>query len=191
MAVVLRGEELIFGRERPVDGADVESAAIGRHFPSTLSGMSVNGTIVSPCASSGIVHSGRPITLSPAAASPPLRIERRVLCSGIVSGRVAPLRSAIMASMSRLAALVFAMAAALSAAQADRVPAQGGDIEITPLLHASGTDRTQRQGDSRVDPWSTADLSRAKRADLIVTDDQAHHLDPRAIARLKNRARRS
>jgi L-ascorbate metabolism protein UlaG (beta-lactamase superfamily) len=90
-----------------------------------------------------------------------------------------------MARMSRLAALVFAIAAALSVAQADRVPADGGDIEITPLLHASV--QIEHNGKViQVDPWSAADLSRAKRADLIlVTDDQPHHLDPRAIARLK------
>ena len=37
-----------------------------------------------------------------------------------------------------------------------------------------------------VDPWSVADLSQAKPADLIlVTDDPSHHLDPAAIERLR------
>jgi L-ascorbate metabolism protein UlaG (beta-lactamase superfamily) len=56
---------------------------------------------------------------------------------------------------------------------------------ITPLLHSS----VQIEHDGfviQVDPWSQADLSRAKPADLIlVTDDPIHHLDPKAIAQLR------
>jgi L-ascorbate metabolism protein UlaG (beta-lactamase superfamily) len=38
----------------------------------------------------------------------------------------------------------------------------------------------------QVDPWSVADLSRAKPADLIlITDDPVHHLDPKAIQQLR------
>ena len=41
-------------------------------------------------------------------------------------------------------------------------------------------------GLSRIDPWSVSDLSKAKPADLIlVTDDVSHHLDPKAIARVR------
>ena len=37
-----------------------------------------------------------------------------------------------------------------------------------------------------VDPWSVSDLSKASPADLIlITDDVGHHLDPKAIARLR------
>jgi len=58
-------------------------------------------------------------------------------------------------------------------------------VTITPLLHSS----VQLEGDGKVvqiDPWSRADLSRAKPADLIlVTDDPIHHLDPKAIAQLR------
>jgi L-ascorbate metabolism protein UlaG (beta-lactamase superfamily) len=65
-------------------------------------------------------------------------------------------------------------------------PAAAGDgVTITPLLHSS----VQLEGDGKVvqiDPWSRADLSRAKPADLIlVTDDPIHHLDPKAIAQLR------
>jgi len=60
-----------------------------------------------------------------------------------------------------------------------------GDVVITPLVHSS----VQIEGDGKVvqiDPWSRADLSRAKPADLIlVTDDPIHHLDPKAIERLR------
>jgi L-ascorbate metabolism protein UlaG (beta-lactamase superfamily) len=38
----------------------------------------------------------------------------------------------------------------------------------------------------QIDPWSVADLSRAKPADLIlISDDPAHHLDVTAIGRLR------
>ena len=60
-----------------------------------------------------------------------------------------------------------------------------GDIVITPILHASV--QVEHAGTVvHVDPWSAADLSRAKPADLIlVTDDPSHHLDPVAIERLR------
>ena len=67
----------------------------------------------------------------------------------------------------------------------DRYPATGGDLEITPLLHASV--RIAHAGTMiYVDPWSVADLTRAPEADLIlVTDDPAHHLDVKAIRQLR------
>jgi L-ascorbate metabolism protein UlaG (beta-lactamase superfamily) len=59
------------------------------------------------------------------------------------------------------------------------------EVTITPLLHSS----VQLEAGGivvQVDPWSRADLSRAKAADLIlVTDDPVHHLDPKAIALLR------
>jgi L-ascorbate metabolism protein UlaG (beta-lactamase superfamily) len=69
---------------------------------------------------------------------------------------------------------------------ADRYPAAGGgDIQITPIIHAS----VQLEHDGtviQVDPWSAGDLSMAKPADLIlVTDNPAHHLDLAAIKRLR------
>src|SRR5262245_46191678 len=86
----------------------------------------------------------------------------------------------------RCAVLVTACAMAASlAAAADRFPAAGGDIEITPILHASV--QLEHAGKViQIDPWSVADLSRAKPADLIlVTDDVGHHLDARAITQLR------
>jgi L-ascorbate metabolism protein UlaG (beta-lactamase superfamily) len=75
--------------------------------------------------------------------------------------------------------------AALAAADPSRVPAAGGDIEITPILHASV--QIEHAGKViQVDPWSKGDLSHAKRADLIlVTDDVGHHLDVSAIQQLR------
>ena len=68
---------------------------------------------------------------------------------------------------------------------ADRFPATGGDIEVTPLLHSS-VQITHRGTVIYVDPWGAADLSKAPPADLIlITDDPVHHLDPKAIARLR------
>ena len=72
-----------------------------------------------------------------------------------------------------------------AALAADRVPAAGGDIEITPFLHSSV--QIEHAGKViQVDPWTVGDLSRAKPADLIlVTDDVGHHLDPKAIQQLR------
>ena len=63
--------------------------------------------------------------------------------------------------------------------------AAGGEVTITPLLHASV--QLEYAGKVvQIDPWGDADLARAKPADLIlVTDDPIHHLDPKAIAKLR------
>ena len=85
--------------------------------------------------------------------------------------------------------LVFGLCLALAAPAAaqDRFPTAGGDITITPLAHASVQiafgNRT-----IQVDPWSGADLSSARPADLILVTDAdagAHHLDRAAIAKLR------
>jgi L-ascorbate metabolism protein UlaG (beta-lactamase superfamily) len=91
-----------------------------------------------------------------------------------------------MRAQNILAALVLAFAVLYApAAAADRVPAAGGDIEITPILHASV--QIEHAGKViQVDPWSLGDLTRAKPADLIlITDDPAHHLDVKAIQQLR------
>jgi len=60
-----------------------------------------------------------------------------------------------------------------------------GDVEITTFVHSSI--QIEHAGTViHVDPWSVSDLSKAKPADLIlVTDDVGHHLDVKAIARLR------
>lgn len=77
------------------------------------------------------------------------------------------------------------LASLVSLAASDRVPANGGDIEITPLVHAS----VQIEFGGKVvqvDPWSAGDLAKAKPADLIlITDDPVHHLDVQAIRQLR------
>jgi L-ascorbate metabolism protein UlaG (beta-lactamase superfamily) len=77
------------------------------------------------------------------------------------------------------------LALTISLAASDRIPASGGDIEITPLVHAS----VQLEFGGKVvlvDPWSAGDLSKAKPADLIlITDDPVHHLDVQAIRQLR------
>lgn len=74
---------------------------------------------------------------------------------------------------------------AFAAPAADKVPATGGDITITPLIHSSI--QIEHAGKViQVDPWSQLDLSRYKKADLIlITDDPAHHLDLKAIGALR------
>jgi len=80
---------------------------------------------------------------------------------------------------------VYLLSTATAGAQSTRVAATGGDIVITPIVHASVQ---VEHGETviHVDPWSKGDLSSAKLADLIlVTDDPAHHLDPVAIQQLR------
>jgi L-ascorbate metabolism protein UlaG (beta-lactamase superfamily) len=80
---------------------------------------------------------------------------------------------------------VLFVTATVAAMGPDSYPANGGDIQITPFLHASV--QIEHGGKViQVDPWSLSDLSRAKPADLIlVTDDPGHHLDVKAIAQLR------
>jgi L-ascorbate metabolism protein UlaG (beta-lactamase superfamily) len=60
-----------------------------------------------------------------------------------------------------------------------------GDITITPLTH-SDIQLEYAGKVIRIDPWSVSDLEKAKPADLIlITDDVGHHLDPKAIARVR------
>jgi L-ascorbate metabolism protein UlaG (beta-lactamase superfamily) len=71
------------------------------------------------------------------------------------------------------------------AISSDKVPAAGGDITITPLIHSSI--QIEHGGKViQVDPWSMLDLARYKKADLIlITDDPVHHLDVKAIQQLR------
>ena len=60
-----------------------------------------------------------------------------------------------------------------------------GDVTITTFTHS---DIQLEYGGKviHIDPWSVSDLSKAKPADLIlITDDVGHHLDPKAIARIR------
>jgi L-ascorbate metabolism protein UlaG (beta-lactamase superfamily) len=83
------------------------------------------------------------------------------------------------------AALLLLLSGLVAAAAADRVPALGGDIEITPILHSS-VQIAHAGRVVQVDPWSVGDLSDAKPADLIlITDDVGHHLDVKAIQQLR------
>jgi L-ascorbate metabolism protein UlaG (beta-lactamase superfamily) len=60
-----------------------------------------------------------------------------------------------------------------------------GDVEITTFVH-SDIQLEYAGKVIHVDPWSVSDLSKAKPADLIlITDDVGHHLDPKAIARVR------
>ena len=56
---------------------------------------------------------------------------------------------------------------------------------ITPVIHSSI--QLEHAGKViQIDPWSRGDLSRLKPADLIlITDDVSHHLDVKAIERLR------
>jgi L-ascorbate metabolism protein UlaG (beta-lactamase superfamily) len=82
-------------------------------------------------------------------------------------------------------ALALVVQASRPAFASDKVPATGGPIEITPLIHSSI--QIEHAGKViQVDPWSMLDLSRYKKADLIlITDDPIHHLDLKAIQALR------
>ena len=60
-----------------------------------------------------------------------------------------------------------------------------GDVAITTFTHSDI--QLEHAGKViHIDPWSVSDLSKAKPADLIlITDDVNHHLDPKAIARVR------
>jgi L-ascorbate metabolism protein UlaG (beta-lactamase superfamily) len=60
-----------------------------------------------------------------------------------------------------------------------------GEVTITPFTHSHI--QLEHAGKViHVDPWSVSDLSKAKPADLIlITDDVGHHLDGKAIAKLR------
>jgi L-ascorbate metabolism protein UlaG (beta-lactamase superfamily) len=81
--------------------------------------------------------------------------------------------------------VVAALSSVAVAMAAGNVSAAGGNIQITPMIHSSV--QIEHAGTViQVDPWSAGDLSRAKPADLIlVTADVAHHLDVKAIERLR------
>jgi len=67
----------------------------------------------------------------------------------------------------------------------DSIPAQGGAIIITPIFH--GTVQIEYGGKVIViDPWSQADLSAVKPADLVlITDIHGDHLDLNAIRKVR------
>src|SRR5258708_2191373 len=88
----------------------------------------------------------------------------------------------------KFAAAAFMLFAGLmtAAPAADRVPATGGDIEITPFFHSSV--QIEHAGKViQVDPWSLGELSRPNPADLsLSTDDIGQPLDVKAIQLLRN-----
>lgn len=94
--------------------------------------------------------------------------------SGYQAGPSGPQAAAVA-----VAAIVFA--SMFASAQADRFK----DVEITPFVH-SHIQLEHRGTVVHIDPWSVSDLSKAKPADVIlITDDPGHHLDPKAIARVR------
>ena len=98
-----------------------------------------------------------------------------------MNGRVSPER---ILETGLVLGLTAALAAGIAGA-GDTFPASGGDVVITPILHASV--QLEYAGKViQVDPWSFADLSSARKADLIlITDDNGHHLDTKALQALR------
>lgn len=74
--------------------------------------------------------------------------------------------------------------AAHAAPSSTTIPAQGGEIRITPIFHASF--QIEFRGKVvHVDPFSMGDYSRAKKADVVlITDIHEDHLDEAALAKV-------
>jgi L-ascorbate metabolism protein UlaG (beta-lactamase superfamily) len=108
----------------------------------------------------------------------------------VVSSRLGILKNIVkthhLSTHSILYCLAFLLVSGLALAQTPgRVVAKGGEIVITPIINSSV--KIEYAGKViYIDPWSAADLSQGKKADLIlVTDDPYHHFDPKAIALLR------
>ena len=71
----------------------------------------------------------------------------------------------------------------VAGAATDSIPAKGGPILITPVLHSSL--QIEHGGKViQVDPWTLGDPSLTRPADLILLSAccDLHHIDPKAIA---------
>lgn len=79
-------------------------------------------------------------------------------------------------------ALVAGLVAAVSA---ETLPAQGGNIELTPMAHAHV--QVEYAGKViQIDPSAQANLASAKAADIVlITDVHGDHYDPASIDRVK------
>jgi len=82
-------------------------------------------------------------------------------------------------------AAVMATAAVTAFQTSDTLPAEGGDIVVTPIYHAS-LQLAYAGTIIHVDPWGQGDYSSARPADLILlTDNHPDHLDAEAIGRIR------
>lgn len=91
-----------------------------------------------------------------------------------------------MHALARCSLAVVLAGAAITARQTnDTLPADGGDIIITPIYHAS-LQLAHGATTIHVDPWGQGDYSTAKPADVVlVTDNHPDHLDLEAIRRVR------
>jgi L-ascorbate metabolism protein UlaG (beta-lactamase superfamily) len=100
-------------------------------------------------------------------------------CLNNISGKETPMQRYVIPSLLS----VMLVTATLIA---DKIPATGGDIEITPLGHASV--QIEHAGKVIVvDPVGSAfDLAKAKPADLVlITDIHGDHLDQKALPNVR------
>ena len=89
-------------------------------------------------------------------------------------------------------AALLASAVPAAAQSSDRIPAEGGDVVITPILHSSV--QIEHGGTVvHIDPWTAGDLSSAKPADLDPGDRRSGAITSirRPSSSSASRARRS
>ena len=96
--------------------------------------------------------------------------------------------SNVASGFSRACFVVFLLSITIAAA--DRFPASGGEIIVTPIVHASV--QVEHAGKViHVDPWRQGDYSQAKPADVVlITDIQSDHLDLETLPKVLERSER-
>ena len=81
--------------------------------------------------------------------------------------------------------IIAAVASAAVAVSADTIPAQGGNIELTPIAHAAV--QVEYMGKViQIDPSNMGNYATAKKADVVlITDVHGDHFDPPTIDRVR------
>lgn len=106
-------------------------------------------------------------------------------CDKSSSGPAAPSAAASEAAESPAPLPTEAAPRATQPLAVDRLPAEGGDIEVRPIQHGSLLLSFGGQH-IFIDPWSSGPLPSEPKADLIlITDIHGDHLDPPGIEKVK------
>lgn len=125
-----------------------------------------------------------PVTRSPFAVCIVLGLQLAG-CNKSSTGPAAPSAAASEAAEPPAPLPTEATPPAMQPLAVDRLPAEGGDIEVRPIQHGSLLLSFGGQH-IFVDPWSSGPLPSEPKADLIlITDIHGDHLDPPGIEKVK------